>query len=139
MSGEDLYKKYEKEHGASRHLTFVFNTFVFMQIFNMIASRKIHDELNVFEGVCSNLLFVGLWIVIAAGQVAITQFGGVMFVVNVKGLAPIQWAYSLGISLSVCVINFILKFIPDTVTPSLGQDSVFNRKYGVPKSEQKTD
>lgn len=70
-------------------MTFVFNTFVFMQIFNMFAARKIHDELWIFEGVFSNALFVGLWIVIAAGQVAITQFGGVMFVVNSNGLAPI--------------------------------------------------
>lgn len=107
-----------------------------MQIFNMIASRKIHDEINVIEGICGNPLFVGLWIVIAGGQVAITQFGGVMFVVNENGLAPIQWAWSLGISISVVIIDFILKFVPDSVTPSLGQDSVFNRKYGVPKSEQ---
>lgn len=28
--GSELYKKYEKDAGASRHLTFVFNTFVFM-------------------------------------------------------------------------------------------------------------
>merc|ERR1719498_1304442 len=105
----------------------------------MIASRKIHDELNFLEGVCSNFLFVVLWIVIAAGQVAITQFGGVMFVVNSNGLAPIQWAYSLIISISVIVVDFILKFVPDTVTPSLGQDSVFNRKYGKPKSEQQAE
>lgn len=135
MSGEDLYKPFEKKHGASRHLTFVFNTFVFMQIFNMIASRKIHDEINIFEGTFGNPLFVGLWIVIAAGQVAITQFGGVMFVVNEYGLAPIQWGYSLGISITCVFIDLLLKFIPDSVTPSLGQDTVFNRKYGVPKAE----
>lgn len=126
--GSELYKKYESE-GASRHLTFVFNTFVFMQIFNMIASRKIHDEFNIFDGVFTNIMFVLLWIVIAGGQYAICQYGGIMFVVNDNGLAPIQWAWSIGISVSVLFVDALLKCIPDYLTPRLGQDSVFNEKF----------
>ena len=50
--GKDLYtKEMDMKHGASRHLTFIFNSFVFMQIFNMICARKIHDEWNIFEGI----------------------------------------------------------------------------------------
>lgn len=37
-----IYKTFE-ETTPSRHLTIVFNLFVFMQIFNMICSRKIND------------------------------------------------------------------------------------------------
>jgi hypothetical protein len=37
-------------YGYSRHFTFLFNTFVMMQIFNCINARKIKDELNVFAG-----------------------------------------------------------------------------------------
>jgi len=118
--GSELYKKYEKQGGASRHMTFVFNTFVFMQIFNMLAARKIHDEFNIFEGVFTNVMFVLLWFVICAGQICITQFGGIMFVVNKNGLAPIQWGYSIAISCTVLVINALLKCIPDWMTPRLG-------------------
>jgi len=35
----------------SRHMTWVFDFFVFMQIWNMICARKIHDEWNIFEGI----------------------------------------------------------------------------------------
>lgn len=126
--GSELYKKYEA-NGASRHMTFVFNTFVFMQIFNMIASRKIHDEKNIFSGLFTNLMFCFLWVVICAGQFFITQYGGIMFVVANQGLAPIQWAYSVVISLSVLIINLLLKFMPDYLTPRMGQDVVFNAKY----------
>jgi Ca2+ transporting ATPase len=49
--GKDLYQKIrdgDDDPGPSRHYTVVFNTFVFMQFFNMICFRKINDELNVF-------------------------------------------------------------------------------------------
>lgn len=74
-------------------------------------------------------MFVALWFVICAGQFAICQYGGVMFVVNSNGLAPIQWAYSLGISATVIIIDAILKPLPDYIAPRLGQDSVFNREF----------
>lgn len=41
----------------SQHYTIVFNTFVLMQLFNEINSRKIHGERNVFSGVYHNLIF----------------------------------------------------------------------------------
>ena len=37
-----IYRSFEKTT-PSRHLTIVFNMFVFMQILNMICARKIHD------------------------------------------------------------------------------------------------
>lgn len=42
---EDLFL----EAGPSRHFTIVFNTFVWMQLFNFINSRRIRDEFNIFE------------------------------------------------------------------------------------------
>uniref|UniRef100_F7B024 Calcium-transporting ATPase n=1 Tax=Equus caballus TaxID=9796 RepID=F7B024_HORSE len=41
----------------SQHYTIVFNTFVLMQLFNEINSRKIHGERNVFAGIFHNLIF----------------------------------------------------------------------------------
>ena len=44
LKGEDDYKPIFDATGVySRHFTFIFNTFVMMQIFNFINSRKIHD------------------------------------------------------------------------------------------------
>lgn len=77
-NGDDLYKKVLTEYGreaaggASRHLTFIFTMFVLFQIFNMICSRKIHDEFNIFEGIHTNWMFIGVWILILVLQVLIT-------------------------------------------------------------------
>lgn len=49
--GTDLWRKFEKTYGASRHMSNAFNVFVFLQIFNLINARKIDDELNVFSGI----------------------------------------------------------------------------------------
>lgn len=59
-----MYSKYESD-GASRHLTWVFNTFVIMQIFNMFPVRKINDEWNIFAGVLDNYVFIGIFLMIA--------------------------------------------------------------------------
>lgn len=58
-----MYKAFEKET-PSRHLSIVFNLFVFMQIFNMICARKINDEINILKGIFENPSFVVVWTVI---------------------------------------------------------------------------
>lgn len=70
--GSDLYNVWEKKYGPSRHLTFIFTAFVLMQIFNMIACRTIHDELNIFRGVHTNIMFIIIWLLIMGGQILIT-------------------------------------------------------------------
>lgn len=40
--GKDYVTIFEKTKNYSRHYTFIFNTFVWMQIFNFINARKIH-------------------------------------------------------------------------------------------------
>lgn len=98
-----------------------------MQIFNMICSRKIHDELNIFEGIHKNLIFIVIWFIIVGGQALISTFGGRVFVVCTDGLDGIQWAMALGVGFTSFFINFLLKFIPDWCCPQLGQDSVHDR------------
>jgi len=128
-AGGELYtKKMEADLGPSRHLTFIFNSFVLMQIFNMITARKIHDELNIFEGIQKNLIFIVLWFVIIGGQAIICQFGSLVFVVSPDGLDATQWGMCFAIGLSSLVINFILKFIPDWFCFKLGADSVDDRR-----------
>lgn len=58
-----IYKDFEYIT-PSRHLTIVFNLFVFMQIFNMICARKINDQVNIFDGITTNPAFIIVWTVI---------------------------------------------------------------------------
>lgn len=69
-NGEELYKPFLIDYGFSRHMTVVFNTFVYLTVFNMINSRKIHDEMNSFEGLLKNKMFMIIWLVIALSQVS---------------------------------------------------------------------
>jgi len=85
FSGEDIYRPLYK-YTPSRHLTMVFNVFVWFQVFNMLAARKINDELNIFAGVFDNIWFVGVWLFIALGQVFIVQYGSLAMKVHIAGL-----------------------------------------------------
>jgi hypothetical protein len=49
----------------SRHLTVVFNLFVYMQVSNMFCARKINDEFNIFEGIHKNGLYAIVVVIIA--------------------------------------------------------------------------
>jgi Ca2+ transporting ATPase len=62
-----------KQHGKpSVHLTIMFNTFVFMQLFNEINARKVHGQRNVFSGIFDNYIFVAIWI--GTGVVQVCTF-----------------------------------------------------------------
>jgi len=64
-------EKYDK-YGPSRHFTNVFNVFVVVQIFNMISSRQINDEKNIFQGLHRSKIFIGVFLIICGGQFVVT-------------------------------------------------------------------
>jgi len=57
-----------------------------LQVVNMFCSRMIHDELNPFKGVFTNMVFIAVWIGIFGLQIVITQFTGKVFEVCDEGL-----------------------------------------------------
>ena len=119
--GEPVYATFEKIT-PSRHLTIVFNLFVFLQIFNMLAARKIDDELWIFEGLCGNFMFVAVVTVIFVGQIAIVLVGSFAMSVHVEGLTPLQWGVSIGLGFTSLIWNVVLKFLPDTMCPTMGNE-----------------
>lgn len=57
--------------------TFVFQSFVMMQVFNQFNARKLaHNEFNVFAGIFRNGLFLGITFLTILMQVAMVQWGG---------------------------------------------------------------
>jgi len=59
------------------HYTFIFQVFVFMQIFNLINSRKIAiDEWNVFKYFFNNPWFICIFFLTILIQVILVEFGG---------------------------------------------------------------
>lgn len=56
--------------------TMVFNTFVWLQIFNLFHARKLEDEWNIFSGLLGNWVFWAVVIFSGGMQAIIVQFGG---------------------------------------------------------------
>ena len=93
--------------------TIVFNTFVWMQIFNEFNNRRLDNKLNIFEGVHRNWFFIGINCVMVAGQVMIIFIGGEAF--SVVRIDLTQWAICI-LSAAVCLPWAIaLRLIPDHI------------------------
>ena len=112
QNGEPLFDQWEDQPGdiTSRHMTWVFHFFILMQIWNMICSRKIGDEGNVFSGVASNKSFLLVWLSIVAIQFSIIEFGGKFFRLHEAGLSMDQHIEAVLVSATVFILDAILKW-----------------------------
>lgn len=63
----------ELNAGPTQHFTVIFNSFVFMTLFNEFNARKIHGQRNIFEGIFTNPIFYSIWITTVVSQVIIVD------------------------------------------------------------------
>ncbi|KAI6352228.1 hypothetical protein MCOR25_009479 [Pyricularia grisea] len=96
--------------------TMVFNTFVWMQIFNEFNCRRLDNGFNIFEGLQRNPFFITINTFMAGCQVAIVFVGGKVF--SVVPLNGVQWA--------VCIILPMLS-IPWAMVVRCFPDETFGR------------
>jgi hypothetical protein len=100
------------------HLTIVFNTFVWMQLFNEINSRRIDSERNVFEDLHKNYYFLAIMVIQIVGQVIITEFGGEAFKLDPDGLRWDRWLVCIAFGLGELVFHqVLLSFVPVESVP----------------------
>ena len=90
----------------------IFNTFVWMQVFNQYNCRRLDNKFNIFEGLFRNLFFIAIQVIICAGQVLIMFVGGAAFSIPVTLNGP-QWGISLILGLISVPIALIIRLIPD--------------------------
>ncbi|KAJ0976132.1 hypothetical protein J5N97_018097 [Dioscorea zingiberensis] len=89
--------------------TFIFNTFVFCQVFNEINSRDM-EKINVFRGIFNSWIFVAVLIVTVVFQVVIVEFLG-----GFTSTVPLSWhlwLLSIAIGAISIIVAVILKCIP---------------------------
>nr|XP_012314580.1 plasma membrane calcium-transporting ATPase 4 [Aotus nancymaae] len=94
----------------TQHYTIVFNTFVLMQLFNEINSRKIHGEKNVFSGIYRNVIFCAVVLGTFICQIFIVEFGGKPF--SCTRLSLSQWLWCLFIGIGELLWGQIISAIP---------------------------
>ncbi|KAK4485465.1 hypothetical protein RD792_008106 [Penstemon davidsonii] len=89
--------------------TFIFNTFVFCQVFNEINSRDI-EKINIFRGMFGNWIFSGIIASTVVFQVIIVEFLGTF--ASTVPLSWELWLYSVLLGAVSMPIAVVLKCIP---------------------------
>lgn len=91
--------------------TLIFNTFVWLQIFNQYNNRRLDNKFNILEGVQRNYFFIGIQFIIVAGQIMIVSVGGTAFSVVRQDIKA--WGIALGLGFLSIPIAFLIRLIPD--------------------------
>ena len=91
--------------------TIVFQTFVFMQLFNQLNSRKLGEkDYNIFADFFNNWMFIIITIITFAVQMVIVEYGG-----RYMRAYPLTWeqnAYCMAIGAFSLIVGLLLKLVP---------------------------
>lgn len=91
--------------------TMVFNTFVWMQIFNEFNNRRLDNKFDIFEGVHRNYFFIFINVIMVGGQIMIVFVGGKAF--QLTRIDGSQWAICILAALPCLLWAVLLRCIPD--------------------------
>ncbi|CAK7204477.1 plasma membrane calcium [Sporothrix eucalyptigena] len=127
-----------REHATAAQVqTLVFNTFVWMQIFNQWNNRRLDNKFNIFEGLLQNWFFIAISIIMVGGQVLIIQVGGLAFNIASEGQSPTMWGYAVGLGFVSIPIGALIRCIPDTWVEKLVP--VFVRRWYATRAAKKKE
>jgi len=93
-----------------KHLCFIFNCFVWFQIWNEINARKVNGEWNVFEFFFGNLYFSGILALEIILHLLIIEFGGEFTATT--HLDWYEWLFAIGLGSTTVVVNQLIRLIP---------------------------
>ena len=124
FDGSELYVNDYKDPdiGPSAQFTYVFNVFVLLQLFNEFNSRKLRDEVNVFDGITRNWLFVAIWVLTLLVQALIVSVGFYAFGCKKGGLDFFQWLVCLGFAVLGLLWRGVLIALPSRMFPQTGKE-----------------
>lgn len=101
------FLNYPDDEGRS----IVFNTFVWMQIFNEFNNRRLDNRFNIFAGIHRNWFFIGINCIMVGCQVAIAFVGGQAFsIVRIDGA---QWAICIVVAALCLPWAVCVRLFPD--------------------------
>ncbi|KAL3470851.1 hypothetical protein BJX99DRAFT_263871 [Aspergillus californicus] len=114
FAGNQILSNYldsDPDIGQRQLDTIVFNTFVWMQIFNEFNNRRLDNNFNIFEGMHRNYWFIGINCIMVGGQVMIIYVGGEAF--EVRELTATQWGICIAAAFGSLPWAVVLRCIPD--------------------------
>ncbi|KAK0724204.1 hypothetical protein B0H67DRAFT_101167 [Lasiosphaeris hirsuta] len=107
LLGYNTDVEYEKESLN----TLVFNTFVWLQIFNEINNRRLDNNLNIFERITKNWFFIVINLIMIGGQVLIIFVGSTAF--KIHPLNGKEWGLSIGLGAISIPWGILIRLTPD--------------------------
>ncbi|KAI0174995.1 putative calcium P-type ATPase NCA-2 [Pestalotiopsis sp. NC0098] len=114
--------------------TLVFNTFVWMQIFNQWNNRRLDNRFNIFEGLFQNWFFICINLAMCGAQVLIIFVGGKPF--SISQTSPpqtgLQWGLAIILGFISIPIGIVIRLIPDNLLEKLIPASLKRRSSRVP-------
>ncbi|HMJ75019.1 MAG TPA: calcium-translocating P-type ATPase, PMCA-type [Iamia sp.] len=87
--------------------SFLFNTFVWLQVFNAFNARSIRADRTPFANLRNSTSFMAIIAIIAVSQVAIMFIGGSVF--SIVQIQADEWAKSLVIGVCIIPIGFAIR------------------------------
>ena len=103
----DLASRKGKEATDRYRDSFLFNTFVWMQVFNAFNCRSVRAERSPFTNLQNSRSFLTIIGIIAVSQVVIMLIGGPVFSVVRQDLA--DWGKSLGLGATMLLLGFVAR------------------------------
>jgi len=110
---EAVFPNHPWEEKSVHHFTIVFNTFVWMQLFNEFNARKVNAEQNIFEGVFTNWVFWMILIISVGLQILMVEVFGPF--VETEPLPWQEWLICIAFGAASLVMGVILRLIPVNV------------------------
>merc|ERR1712054_189944 len=95
FAGPEMLNYDRSDEQKMRELdTVIFNTFVWMQIFNEFNNRRLDNKFNIFEGIHRNIFFIIINMIMVGLQICIIFVGSRAFAISDGGIDGTQWAIS---------------------------------------------
>lgn len=89
----------------------VFNTFVWMQIFNQFNNRRLDNKFNILAGVQRNYFFIAISLIMITCQVMIMYVGGRAF--SIQRIDGKDWGISIVLSALCLPWAVLIRLFPD--------------------------
>lgn len=103
------------EMGSTRHMTLIFNAFVFCQIFNEFNARSLGDDVNILRGLEKNPVFIGIIFFTVVVQWVVVQFGGEF--TKTAPLSAEEWRATVLLGMCAIPLGVAMRYLPVSENP----------------------
>jgi len=113
-----------------QHFTYIFNTFIFLQLFNEINCRKVgRRDFNVFEKFLHNWYFLGVLLGTFAAQILMCKFFPT--ITGTEQMSKGEWGACIAVGSTNLLIGAILKLCPDSWMKKLENSNIIDEDRAI--------